>query len=66
MALVLRLRDEDTIRFKLEDGREVKVCVHIYSKNRTVAYIEAPKSISVDRIHGKKKELDDRARDISE
>lgn len=64
MALVLRLHDQDSISLKLEDGRVIKVCIEIYSRFRTVAYIEADKSIRVDRI--KAKESHDDSRNPSE
>lgn len=63
MALVLRLKDQDSISIKLEDGRVIKICVEIYSKFRTVAYVEADKSIRIDRL---KKESHDDSRNPSE
>ena len=60
MALVLRLRDSDTISIKLEDGRVIQICIQIYSKNRTVAYIDADKSIRIDRIKAKESYDDSR------
>lgn len=63
MALVLRLKDQDSISIKLEDGRVIKICIEIYSKFRTVAYVEADKSIRIDRL---KKESHDDSRNPSE
>ena len=66
MALVLRLKDHDSISIKLEDGRVIKICIEIYSKFRSVAYIEADKSIRIDRLKSEKKENHVDPRNLSE
>ena len=59
MALVLRLRDSDIISIKLEDGRTIKIHVEIHSRYRVVTYVEADKSIRIDRIKTTKDSDDD-------
>lgn len=67
--LVLRLKDGDSISLKLEDGRVIIISLEVASRFRTNAFVEAPKSIRIDRIISKKnlinKEDNDRARDPS-
>jgi sRNA-binding carbon storage regulator CsrA len=65
MGLILRLKDKESISIKLEDGREINICIEVAGRSRTVAYIEAPRSILVG--HEKiKKEVDESPRNFSE
>lgn len=60
MGLIARLKDKDTLLIKLEDGRTIRITIDLQSKFRLVTYIEADKSIRIDRIKNQKDESDDR------
>ncbi len=48
------------ISLKLEDGRVIQITIDIHTKNKLVTYIEADKSIRIDRVKSPKEESDDK------
>lgn len=63
MALVMRIRDKDSIQVTLEDGRTINICINITSRLKAVAFVDAEKTIQVTRV--KAKEEDEQRRNPS-
>ena len=65
MALVLRLKKEDSLIVKTEDGRSVTISFEIISRNRLVTHTEGDRTIHVSMVKGNQKEADDQSRNLS-